>query len=102
MSNQESVRDAGSCLGGFLGMFLGAIFGFAVCTKLAFEKIARNDGSVHANQALLPFLGVLAGGCVGAVAGVALIRVLFAVYSIVFGTPAEQGKAPQKNKEPPM
>src|SRR5262245_61064598 len=100
MSNQESVRDAGLCLGGFLGLFFGGMFGFAVCTKLAFEKVARNAGSVHPNQALLPFLGVMAGACIGAIAGVVLIRFLFAVYSILFGSPAEPGNRTWKNKPP--
>ena len=63
------MRDAGTCLGGFLGMFLGAMLGFAICMKFAFEKVARNDGTVQPNQAVLPFLGVMAAACVGAVAG---------------------------------
>jgi hypothetical protein len=91
MSNKESVRDAGTCLGGFLGMFLGAMLGFAVCMKYAFDKVARNDGTVQSNQALLPFLGVMAAACIGAVAGALLIRLVFAVYATVFSSPGEKG-----------
>jgi len=90
MSNTASARDAGLCLGGFLGLFLGGIFGFAICTRFMFDKIARNDGTVHPDQALVPFLGVMAGACVGAVTGVILIRVLFAVYAIAFPPSAEK------------
>src|SRR4051794_30495080 len=97
MSNTESVRDAGTCLGGFLGMFFGAMLGFAVCMKFAFEKVAREDGTVDQNQALLPFLGVMAGGCVGAAAGALLIRSLFAVYAIMFTTSAAKGETPKNN-----
>src|SRR5688572_15926507 len=100
MSKQESVRDAGMCLGGFLGLFLGGMIGFAVCTKFAFEKIARNDGSVHPNQALLPFLGVMAGACLGATAGVAVMRLAFAVYSFAFPEPAEKPRASEKDNRP--
>jgi hypothetical protein len=99
MSNTESVRDAGLCLGGFLGMFFGAMLGFAVCMKFAFERVAREDGTINPNQALLPFLGVMAGGCIGAVAGALVIRFLFAVYAIVFISPAEKGGAPKNNKD---
>ncbi len=91
MSNRESVRDAGTCLGGFLGMFLGAMLGFAICMKFVFDKVARNDGTVQSNQALLPFLGVMAGACIGAVAGALLIRLAFAVYAMVFFSPGEKG-----------
>ena len=90
MSNKESVRDAGTCLGGFLGMFLGAMLGFAVCMKFVFDKVARNDGTVHSNQALLPFLGVMAAACVGAVAGALVIRLAFAAYAMVFFPPGEK------------
>jgi hypothetical protein len=90
MSNKESVRDAGTCLGGFLGLFLGGMLGFAICMKYMFEKVARNDGSVRSDQALLPFLGVMAAACVGAVAGALLIRLVFAVYAMVFSSPGEK------------
>jgi hypothetical protein len=72
------------CLGGFLGLFLGGILGFAVCIRFLYDRIANNDGTVHPHQALLPFLGVMAGACVGAAAGVLLMRFLFAVYAIAF------------------
>jgi hypothetical protein len=90
MSDRESVRDAGTCLGGFLGMFLGAMLGFAVCMKFVVDKVNRNDGTVHANQALLPFLGVMAAGCIGAVAGAVLVRLGFAAYTRVFSSPGEK------------
>ena len=90
MSDKESVRDTGTCLGGFLGMFLGAMLGFAICIKFIVDKVARNDGTVDANQALLPFLGVLAAGCIGAVAGAVFIRLVFAAYAIVFSSPGEK------------
>jgi hypothetical protein len=92
MSSTESVRDAGTCFGGFLGMFFGGMLGFAVCMKFAFERVAREDGTVNPNQALVPFLGVMAGGCIGAVAGALLIRFLFAVFTIVFATPGKKGE----------
>jgi len=82
MCNSESARDAGLCLGGFLGLFLGGILGFGVCIRFLYARIANNDGTVHPHQALLPFLGVMAGACVGAVAGVLLIRCLFLIYTI--------------------
>jgi len=94
MGNRESARDAGMCLGGFLGLFLGGIVGFAVCIRFLYRRIADNDGTVHAHQALLPFLGVMAGACVGAVAGVVLIRLLFAVYTIA--SPAPREKRPKE------
>ena len=90
MSNKESVRDAGTCLGGFLGMFLGAMLGFAICMKFVVDKVARNDGTVHPNQALLPFLGVMAAGCIGAVAGALSVRLVFGVYARVFSSPGEK------------
>jgi hypothetical protein len=90
MSNRESVRDAGTCLGGFLGMFLGAMIGFAICMKFVVDKVARNDGTVHSNQALLPFLGVMAAGCIGAVAGALLIRLVLAASTRVFSWPDEK------------
>ena len=90
MSDRESVRDAGTCLGGFLGMFLGAMVGFAICMKFMVDKVARNDGTVDPNQALLPFLGVMAAGCIGAVAGALLIRLAFAAYTRVFSSPSEK------------
>ncbi len=90
MSDRESVRDATTCLGGFLGMFLGAMLGFAVCMKAVVDRAARNDGTVHPNQALLPFLGVMAAACVGAAAGALLIRLAFAVYTMVSPPPGEK------------
>ncbi len=90
MSNTESARDAVTCLGGFLGLFLGAMFGFAVCMKFLVDKVARNDGTVHANQALLPFLGVMAAACVGAVAGALAIRLAFAAYTRAFSSSGEK------------
>ena len=44
MSNRGSVRDAATCLGGVLGMFLGAMLGFAVCMQSVVDRVARNDG----------------------------------------------------------
>jgi hypothetical protein len=88
--NKESARDVGSCLGGVLGLFLGGILGFGICVRFMFDKIARNDGTVHPNQALVPFLGVMAGACIGAAAGVVLMRVLFAVYSMLSDTATEK------------
>jgi hypothetical protein len=90
MNNNESARDAVTCLGGFLGMFVGAMLGFAICMQVLFEKVARDDGTVEPNQALLPFLGILAAGCIGAVAGALLIRLVFAVYASVFSSPEKQ------------
>ena len=92
MSDKQSVRDAGPCLGGFLGMFLGAMLGFAICMKFMFNKVAHNDGTVQSNQALLPFLGVLACACIGAVAGALLIRLVFAVCAMVFISPGRKGE----------
>lgn len=86
MSDKESIRDAGTCLGGFLGMFLGAMLGFAICMKFIVDRAARNDGAVDPNQAFLPFLGVLAAGCIGAVAGAVLVRFVFAAYTVVFSS----------------
>jgi hypothetical protein len=90
MINKESVRDAGTCLGGFLGMFLGAMLGFAICMKFVVAKVARNDGTVQSNQALLPFLGVMACACIGAVAGAMLIRLVFVVCAKVFFSPGKK------------
>jgi hypothetical protein len=90
MSNTESARDAVTCLGGFLGMFLGAMLGFAVCMKFLFERVARDDGTVHSNLALLPFLGIMAAACVGAVAGALAIRLVAAAYARVFSSPGEK------------
>jgi hypothetical protein len=90
MSDKGTVRDACTCLGGFLGMFLGAMLGFAICMKFVVDKVVRNDGTVHTNQALLPFLGVMAAGCIGAVAGALLIRFVFAAYTMVFSSPGEK------------
>src|SRR5438105_2601829 len=98
MSNTESLRDAGTCLGGVLGMFFGSMLGFAFCMQFAFERVAREDGTVHSNQALAPLLGVLAGGCAGAVAGAGLARVLFAVFAFAFATRPEKADAPKDGK----
>lgn len=87
MSKSESSRDAGTCLGGFLGMFLGSMLGFAICMKFVFRKVASNDGSVQSNQALLPFLGVMAAACVGAVVGALLVRLAFAAYARAMSSP---------------
>lgn len=84
MGTNENLRDTGTCLGGFLGMFLGAMFAFAVCMKYMVDKVARDDGSVHSNQALMPFVGVMAGACIGAVSGAILARALFALLAVVF------------------
>lgn len=84
MSNNESWRDAGTCLGGFLGMFFGAMLGFAICLKYIVETVTQNDRIIQPNQALLTFLGVLACGCIGAVAGALLVRLIFAIYTRVF------------------
>jgi len=86
-SNQESVRDAGTCLGGFLGLFLGAMLGFAFCMKYIVDKVARDDGSVHSNQALAPCFGVMAGASIGAIGGALAIRFAFATYAMVFRPP---------------
>jgi hypothetical protein len=91
MSKQESVRDAVTCLGGVLGMFLGAMLGFAICMMFVVDKVARNDGTVQENQALLPFLGVMAAACIGAVAGALLLRLVLAVVSVVFSSPGGKG-----------
>jgi hypothetical protein len=90
MSDKETVRDAGTCLGGFLGMFLGASPGFAICMKLVVDRVKHNDGTVDQNQAVLPFFGVLAAGCVGAGAGAVLIRLAFAVYTMMFPSPGQK------------
>lgn len=86
MNTTESMRDAGTCLGGFLGMFLGAMLGFTICMKFLYEKVSRNDGTVHSNQALLPFLGVLAAACAGAVTGAMMVRLVLAAYTKVFSS----------------
>ena len=72
-------------------MFLGAMFGFAICMKLLEDKINRNDGTVHSNQALTPFLGVMAAACIGAVAGALLFRFAFTIYAMVFHSPGKKG-----------
>jgi hypothetical protein len=66
------------------------MLGFAICMKFVFDKVARNDGSVQSNQHLLPFLGIMAAGCIGAVAGALLIRLMFAVFAMVFSSPGEK------------
>jgi hypothetical protein len=71
-------------------MFLGASLGFAVCMKFVVDRAVRNDGTVHQNQALLPFFGIMAAGCVGAVAGALLIRLMFTAYTMVFSSSGEQ------------
>jgi hypothetical protein len=90
------------CLGGFLGLFLGGMVGFAICIRFLYDRIASNDGTVHSHQALVPFLGVMTGGCVGAVAGVLILRFLFAVFSLTSDRPSgakETRKNPsQKSK----
>lgn len=93
MSHNESWRDAGTCLGGFLGMFFGAMLGFAICMKLIVETATNNDGTVQSYQALLPFLGVLACGCIGAVAGALLIRLMYAICAKVFCAPDKSKRA---------
>ena len=90
MNKMESARDAGTCLGGFLGMFLGAMLGFAICMKFMFAKVARNDGTVQSNQALLPLLGVFACACIGMVAGALLTRLVLALYAKVFHSPGKK------------
>jgi len=71
-------------------MFLGAMLGFAVCMKAIVDRAARNDGAVHPDQALLPFLGVMAAACVGAVAGALVVRLAFAAYAMAFPPPGEK------------
>jgi hypothetical protein len=58
--------------------------------KFIVDRAAHNDGTVDPNQALWPFLGVMAAGCVGAVVGAVLIRVCFAVYAMMFSSPGEK------------
>jgi uncharacterized membrane protein YoaK (UPF0700 family) len=91
MNNQESMRDAGTCLGGFLGLFLGAMLGCAICLRFFVDKLSRDDGSVESNQALLPFLGVIVGACVGAIVGALAVRLLFAGYAMLFRSTGEKG-----------
>ncbi|HEX4591906.1 MAG TPA: hypothetical protein VH120_18350, partial [Gemmataceae bacterium] len=67
-----------------------AAIAFAVCMKVVVDRVARNDGGVHPDQAFLPFLGVLAAGCVGAVAGALLVRLAFAAYATVFSSSRER------------
>lgn len=93
MSNNESWRDAGTCLGGFLGMFFGAMLGFAICLKFIVASVTHNDSPIQPNQALLTFLGVLACGCIGAVAGALLVRLIFAIYAKVFYSPDKTKRA---------
>jgi hypothetical protein len=76
--------------GGFLGMFLRAMLGFAVCMKFVVDRAVRNDGTVHANQALLPVLGGMAAACIGAVAGALLIRLEFAADAKVVSRSGER------------
>ena len=90
MNKRESLRDACTCLGGFLGMFLGAMLGFAIGMKFVADKVARNDGTVQSNQALLPFLGVMVAACIGTVTGALLFRFVFAVHAIVFYSPGKK------------
>jgi hypothetical protein len=84
MSNRESLRDAGTCLGGFLGLFLGAMLGCAICLRFFVDKLSRNDDSVSSNQTLWPFIGVIAGACVGAIIGALIFRLFVAGYATVF------------------
>ena len=100
MNKKESVRDAVTCLGGFLGLFLGAMLGFAICMRVLVDKVARNDGTVQQNQALLPFIGVVAAACIGAVAGALLIRVVFAVFTVVFSSPGVKGEKRTDDEDP--
>lgn len=78
------------CLGGFLGMFLGAMFGFAVCMKYMVDRVNRDDGSVSSNQSLWPFVGIMAGACVGAAIGALMVRLMFVIYTTVFSSPADK------------
>ena len=71
-------------------MFLGSMLGFAICMQFVFKKVASNDGTVQTNQALFPFLGVMAAACVGAVAGALLVRLAFAAYARAFSSPDEK------------
>ena len=96
MSDKQSVHDAGTCLGGFLGMFLGAMLGFAVRMKVVVDRAVRNHGTVYANQALLPFLGVKAAACVGAVAGALSARLGFAAYAMVFSRSGEKSRTSRR------
>lgn len=77
-------------------MFLGSMLGFAICMKLVFKRVVSNDSTVQSNQALLPFLGVMAAACIGAVAGALSVRLAIAAYTKVFSSPDEKGdlKAP--------
>jgi hypothetical protein len=72
-------------------MFLGAMLDSAFCMKFLVDKAAREDGTVHSNRALLPFLGVMASACIGAVAGALLIRLVIAVYATVFSSLGKKG-----------
>jgi hypothetical protein len=67
------------------------MLGFAICLKFVFDRVARNDGTIQQNQALLPFLGVMAAACIGVVAGALLIRLVFAVFTVVFSSSGEKG-----------
>lgn len=71
-------------------MLLGASLGFAICLKYIVDRAARNDGTVDPNQAFLPFLGVVAAGCIGAVAGAVLSRLAFVVFAALFSSPGEK------------
>lgn len=90
MNNQESMRDAATCLGGFLGLFLGAMLGFAFGMKFLVDRAVNEDGSVHSNMALMPFLGVMAIACVGAVLGAVVVRVLYNVGARAFSSRGDQ------------
>jgi hypothetical protein len=100
MNKKETVRDAVTCLGGFLGLFLGAMLGFAICLRFVVDRVARNDGTVQENQALLPFLGVMAAACIGAVAGALLFRLVVAVFTVVFSSPGEKGEKRSDDEGP--
>ena len=100
MNKKETVRDAVTCLGGFLGLFLGAMLGFALSLRVMVDKIARNDGTVQQNQTLLAFVGVVAAACIGAVAGALLIRLVFAVFTVLFSSRSVKGEKRTDDEDP--
>jgi hypothetical protein len=88
MRDRESMRDVGTCLGGLLGMFLGGFLVFAVVAKMAFEKVARNDGGADPNSALLPFIWIIGGAGSGIVVGAVLFRLLTSAFLALFQSAA--------------